>query len=130
MALNENLRDADHLSLPVPQGTKSGDPIRVGCMNGVCQTDRNEGGAPDPVTGPAVNTNPVGNATVWLKGSHVFEVAFAIANVGTPVYITAGGDLTATATGNFFYGAALSTKSATAGPLEVAICKFWPTAAA
>ena len=40
MALNEHLRHANHLSLPVPAGTKSGDPVRVGILNGVAQTNR------------------------------------------------------------------------------------------
>ena len=35
MALNEVFRDADHLSLPVPVGTLSGAPVRVGGLNGV-----------------------------------------------------------------------------------------------
>ncbi len=75
MATNEKFRDADHLSLPVPSGKVSGDHVRVGGLNGVCQTDRAE--ADKPAGG-----NIVGNATVWLKGAHVFTVAFAIVAIG------------------------------------------------
>ena len=63
MAKNEHLRHANHVSLPVPAGTVSGDPVRVGILNGVAQTDRastsNWGGG-----------NAAGEASVWLDGSH------------------------------------------------------------
>lgn len=78
MALNEIFRDADHLSLPVPANTKAGSPVRVGGLNGVTQTNRNEGTAPTDTQGPDTTGNPVGNATVWLKGAHEFTVAFAV----------------------------------------------------
>ena len=121
MATNEIFRDADHLSLPVPAGTLSGAPVRVGGLNGVTQTARNEGAAPDPVRGPAVNLNPVGYATVWLKGAHEFQVAFAVTNIGDPIYITPANALSATAAGNSLYGHALTVKAAPAGPLTVRI---------
>lgn len=105
MALNEKFRDADHLSLPVPAGKKSGDHVRVGGLNGVCQTDRDADG----------------NATVWLKGGHVFTTDFAVTNIGDPVYITPAGALSGTAAGNALFGHALSTKGAPAGPLTVRI---------
>ena len=121
MATNEIFRDADHLSLPVPAGTKSGAPVRVGGLNGVCQTDRNEGADPVPGQVPPTSLNPVGNATVWLKGGHEFQVAFAVAAVGDPIYITPANALSATASGNSLYGHALTTKPAPAGPLTVRI---------
>lgn len=129
MATNESLRDADHLSLPVIAGKKAGDPVRIGGLNGVCETDRAKVDvAPFDSVGvanPLYNYgggNPTGNASVWLKGAHVFQVAFAIANVGDPVYILADGSaLTATASGNNLYGYALTTKGAPAGPLTVRI---------
>ncbi len=120
MARNEVFRMADFLSLPVPEGTKSGDPVRIGELNGVTQTDRADHNAPHhELLGPAVNTNPHGNATVWLIGAWTFNVAFAVAAVGTPIYITAANALTDVATGNSLYGHALSTKSAAAGDLIV-----------
>ena len=102
MAKNEHLRHANHVSLPVPAGTVAGDPVRVGILNGVAQTDRasssNWGGGNDD-----------GHATVWLDGSHHLEVAGAIDEVGQAVYI-ADGALTAEAGGDLF-GAALATQA-------------------
>ena len=121
MARNEIFRDADHLSLPVPSGTVSGDPVKVGGLMGVAQTDRatasNFGGG-----------NPEGNATVWLKGAHVLTVDGAITDVGQPVYFVGDGtsrsaQLSATATDNTLFGHALETKAATAGPIRVRIAR-------
>ena len=130
MATNEIFRGADHLSLPVPAGKKSGDPVRVGGLNGVCQTDRantgvavlNADGTPNTAYNPG-GGNPDGYATVWLKGAHEFQgVAFAVAAIGDPVYILADGSaLTGTASGNNLFGHALTTKTAAAGPLVVRI---------
>lgn len=126
MALNEGFRDADHLSVPVPSGTSAGDALRVGGLNLVAQTDRAEVTVDptnsDGTRNPAYNYgggNPQGYASCWLKGSHTFTVAFAIASWGDPVYITPGGALSATSSGNSLYGHALSTKAATSGPLTV-----------
>lgn len=84
-------------SLPVPDGTESGDPVKVGSLVGVAQTDRatedNRGGG-----------NPVGFATVQLDGAHDLTVTGALASAGTPVYITSAGALTATATSNTLFG--------------------------
>lgn len=122
MARNEVFRDADHLSLPVPAGTVAGTPLRIGALNVVTETDRADtSAASDPLRGPAVNLNPNGNATCWLKGAHTFTVSFAVANVGDPIYITSGNALSATASGNTLYGAALNTKGATSGLLTVRI---------
>lgn len=119
MATNETYRKGDYLSLPVPAGLKSGQPVRVGSLNGVAQTNRNEGAAPDPVTGYTyTGGNPVGNASVWLSGAFDFTVSFAT-TVGQPVYITAANVLTDVATSNSLFGHALTAKSATAGPLTV-----------
>lgn len=80
---NEYMRPAVELSLPVVAGTKSGDPVRVGAVNGVAATDRSEVGA-------LAGTNPVGNASVVTDArSYTYEVAGAIAGPFTPVYLTA-----------------------------------------
>jgi hypothetical protein len=125
MARNEVFRDADHLSLPVPDGTKSGDPLRIGGLNVVAETDvADAAAAVSDIVGPPFNTNPDGFASCWLKGAHDFPVEFAITNIGDPVYITAANELTEVATGNSLYGHALSTKTASAGnplPLTVRI---------
>ena len=123
MARNEVFRDADHLSLPVPSGRKSGDPVRIGGLNGVLETDRADSTVVDSLRGPAVNLNKDGNATVWLKGAHDLTVAFAVSNVGTPIYIKSSDNtLTVTDAGDGttpLYGHALTTKSAPSGPLTV-----------
>lgn len=98
MALNEHLRHADHITLPVAAGTKSGDPVRVGVLNGVAQTARSEGGNVD------------GEASVWLTGSHYFPVTGAVAAVGDPVYIADGKLAAAKGVSGVLFGAALSTQ--------------------
>jgi len=40
MATNEKYRVDNKVSLPVPSGKKAGDPVRIGSLNGVCETDR------------------------------------------------------------------------------------------
>ena len=130
MAVNEKFREANRLSLPVLAGKKAGDPVRVGGLNGVCQTDRAVVAGVSPVNADGTpNTsynygggNPDGYASVWLEGAHEFTVAFAISNIGDPVYILADGSaLTATASGNNLFGHALTTKAAPSGPLTVRI---------
>ncbi|AIY17778.1 DUF2190 family protein [Pimelobacter simplex] len=129
MATNEKFRDADHLPLPVPAGKKAGDPVRVGSLNGVCETNRAKTDVPAYNQDGTRNTsydfgggNQTGYASVWLKGAHVFTVDFAVANIGDPVYILADGSgLTGTASGNNLYGHALTTKGAPSGPLTVRI---------
>ena len=129
MATNEKFRAGDKVSLPVASGKKAGDPVRIGSLNGVCETDRAKVDvAPTNADGTVNGSynygggNPTGYASVWLDGGHTFTVDFAVANVGDPVYILADGSaLTDTATGNNLYGHALSTKGAPSGPLVVRI---------
>lgn len=105
MARNEHLRNANHLSLPVPAGTKSGDAVRVGVLNGVAQTDR------ATTTAPA-GGNADGYASVWLDGSHYLPVVGAVANVGAPIYIGTDGKLAAAKpSGGSTFGAALATQT-------------------
>jgi len=106
MARNEVFRDADHLTLPVPSGVKSGDPVKVGDLVGVAQTDRDDA---------------KGTATVWLKGAHRVPVTGAVSTVGGPVYINSGGTLTATATDNTLFGHALETKGSGTAPIVVRV---------
>lgn len=104
MAKNQRYTNALHINVPVPAGTKSGDPVQVGRISGVAQIDRTEDG----------------NATVWLDGSWLIEVTGAVASVGLPIFITSAGALNTTAAGNTPWGVALATKAAAAAPLEVA----------
>lgn len=113
MALNEVFRYAQRLTLPVVAGTKSGDPVLVGSLPGVAQTDRDTDG----------------NATVWREGAHRLSVTGAITAVGQPVYIAAAATgtrqtgLTATAGSDVLYGYALATKAAGAAEIPVAIAQ-------
>ncbi len=81
---NEYMRPATELSLPVVASTVSGDPVRVGSINGVAATSRGEGG--NASTHATVLTDP---------RSYEYEVAGAIAGPGTPVYFTARAGATA-----------------------------------
>lgn len=123
--MGEIYRDADYLSLPVPDGRKKGDPVRVGGLNGVLATNRTPDAQPatTDTQGPVTpGGNPAGHASVWLKGGHEFPgIAFAVASIGLPIYITPANALSATEAGNALYGHALSTKAAAAGPLIVRI---------
>ena len=81
---NEYMRPALELSLPVVAGTVSGDPVRVGAVNGVAATHIGEGG------------NPAGAATVVTdQRSYEYEVTGAIAGPFTPVFLTARSGATA-----------------------------------
>ena len=94
MALNEIFKIGKSISLPVPAGTKSGDPVRVGVLNGVAIVDEGTGFNKDNWT------------SVDLFGGHLFEIEDAdVATVGTPVYITSAGELTLTDASNKLYGA-------------------------
>lgn len=112
MATNERFHNAEHLSLPVPAGTKSGDPVIVGSLPGYAKTAVGEGG------------NATGYATVWMKGAADVPVTGAVTAIGSPVYIpTAGGALTTTASGNTVWGYALATKGAGVGTIPVKIAQ-------
>lgn len=104
MAKNQRYTNALHISIPVPEGVKSGEPVKVGQICGVAVIDREADGT----------------ATLWLDGSYDLPVTGAVNAVGNPVYITAARALTATAAGNFLFGTALGTKGTGTGPLEVA----------
>ena len=111
MATNEVFRDADHISLPVVSGTKSGDPVLVGSLVGVAQTDRDASG----------------EATVWRKGAYNLTVSGAVTAVGAPVYIADAGTrqtkVTATAGSDILFGYALATKAAADGVIPVALAR-------
>lgn len=118
MARNQVFKDADFLSLPVPTGTLSGAPVRIGELNGVAQTNE---GSVDKASGDyneAASSNKDGYASIALKGAFRIPVGTTTAlEVGDPVYITAGGALTTTdnSGANAVFGHALSAKGTTAG---------------
>ena len=104
MAKNQRYTNALHISVTAPRDIASGDPVRVGSICGVAQTAAKSGE----------------KVTIWLDGSWTLNVTGALASEGLPVYITAAGALNTTATGNYLFGIALGTKTAAAGPVEVA----------
>lgn len=81
MAKNEVYKDADHLVLPVVASVVSGEPVKVGTLTGVAETDR----------------DTAGNATVALKGAYTLTAAAATYAVGDAIYghATGGGAITA-----------------------------------
>jgi len=104
MAKNQRYTNALHISVTAPRDIASGDPVRVGNICGVAQIAAKSGE----------------KVTIWLDGSWDLTVTGALATEGLPVYITAAGALNTTATGNYLFGIALGTKTAAAGPVEVA----------
>jgi hypothetical protein len=130
VALNEVFKEGIALSLPVPDGTLSGKPLRIGILNAVAQTD--EGGQTAVVNGITQITGGVGNkdnfASVSLVGAWELDVTGTLA-VGQAVYITGAGALTATSTGNFLFGAALRAKGSGLGPVIVKLLQPGQTAA-
>lgn len=115
---NERLHDAVKITLPVPTGTLSGAPVRVGPFVGVCATKEGEGG------------NIAGRATVWRTGEFDLSVPEAVAAELTPIYITAANAVTTVATGNSLLGYSHhdasgvgGTKGAGAGTVHVILAR-------
>lgn len=102
MALNQEFDHGDSVELPVPADTPSGTAVIVGAL---CGTTRNAEGT----QGSRQN-----HATVDLVGCYRQTVAGAL-TPGVPVYLTSGGSLTATSTGNTLWGHSLSVKASGSG---------------
>lgn len=126
MAKNEVFKEANYLSLPVPTGKLSGDPVRIGGLNAVLTT--NEGSVDDGDTSAfpyntAPSSNKPGYASVSLKGAYNLPVSTTTTlAVGAPVYIiTATNVLTTTdnSAANPVFGHALSAKGSTANQLVI-----------
>lgn len=73
------------IAMPVPAGTRSGDPVRVGGINGVCDTDRVE--TVDDVAYGASTGNPAGYASVAPDGVYSLKVPEVVSAPFTPIYI-------------------------------------------
>jgi predicted RecA/RadA family phage recombinase len=122
MATNNRIAWTDSLSLPVADGTDSGDPVLVGSLPGVALTNKATEANPVPGT-------KLGNATVAFDGVFDLPVTGAVASAGLPVYITSGGTLTATSTSNTLFGYSVpgvtadGSKGTGTGPLSVKIAK-------
>lgn len=74
---NEYMVPATELSLPVVEGTLSGDPVQVGAYNGVAAVDRGTGG-----------NAPTHTSVVTDARAYEYEVGGAIAGPGSPVWLT------------------------------------------
>lgn len=111
MAKNQRYSSGDQLNLPVPSGIDSGEPVRVGCINGVALTTRDANG----------------NATIATDGVYDLSVTGAT-TLGGIVYISTANALTTTAGTNQVFGHALAVQAAT-GVVPVRIAQFAPTAA-
>lgn len=117
MALNQIHPEGNHLSFPVPAGTKAGEPRRVGILNVVAEVDvATAEGTPDYLSGQ----NAAGRTSTNQVGTWLLTVAGALTD-GQAVYIKTDNTLTATATGAFLFGAAVSTKGAGSGTAVVKI---------
>jgi len=107
MALNRVRQHATQIAVPVAADTESGDPVLIGdALPGVCLVD--EGEWTD------------GEATVQTDGSFNLTVTGA-GDPGDIVYITSGGALTMTASGNTRFGYLLETKGSGDGVAEVKV---------
>ena len=97
MAKNEVYYPGDTLPLPVPAGTKSGDPVVVGTIAGVALENR----------------DAAGNAPVRVKGVYKLSVtghdgtSNKAIGIGDKVYYTAPAIIDANATAGAEYGVAL-----------------------
>lgn len=107
MAKNEQLSPGRRITIAVPAGVVSGDPVAVGELVGVAQIDRQSDG----------------NTTIDTEGVYELTITGAI-SLGAPVYaVVVSGlvtSLTATATNNTRYGTALAAQGGT-GKIPVKI---------
>lgn len=123
--------DSPAISLPVPAGTRSGGPVKVGGIVGVAETDRVE--TVGAVKYGEGSGNPDGYASVAPDGTYSLPVADAVAAAGTAIYIAGDNTLTTTAAGNTLFGhtvpvlqrgvASGATKGAGAGNVNVRIAR-------
>lgn len=114
MATNEVYKVGAYVSLPVPTTIKSGDPVRVGAINAVAQTDSGIAAVGSTPAVPGGVGNGTGFASCALEGVFNLTVTGTLA-VGQLVYVTGANALTATATGNKVFGTSLSAKGTGAG---------------
>lgn len=116
MSTNEVFEKGDMLSLPVPNSTASGAPLRLGAaatgLNVVTQTKTGAAGEPD-------GGNATGYASCKLSGVFKLPISTTTAMaVLDPVYITSGNALTPSSSGNQLYGHILEAKGTTAGEIH------------
>lgn len=124
MALNQVYKFVDVLSVPVPEGTESGDPVVLNAeigLVGVAETVR--GGDSDwsvsSYDDPYAGGNWNGHASVSLQGAYRVTVVGELEKLA-PVYFAEDGTLTAEA-GGVRFGWALTPKGAGEGEAVVVI---------
>ena len=111
MSTNKIYNDGDPLPAPVPAGTKSGDPVRIGGLNGVAIVDRAAASTGPVNADGSLNTaynrgggNADGNASVQFDGVHKVSVTSAAApTYGQAIHLAAAG-LTTTAGSDPLWG--------------------------
>lgn len=131
MAKNVVYKDADYLSAPVPTGTLSGSPVRIGGLNAVTQTDegsveitRANAQAPNYSTSNRASGNKAGWASVAYKGAARLTVTGAVTAYGAPIYINLADNalnVSDNSGARPLFGHALGTKAAGAGEIIVRI---------
>ena len=100
MALNEIYKDGNELVLPVASTVVSGQLVQVGALVGLAQRDAALG--------------EDGNYYTTLKLNGVVKLTTSVAvTVGAAVYMTSGGVINVTASGNKFIGHAVTAKAGT-----------------
>jgi len=114
MALNKIFagKDGDNRARVVPSGTISGAPLLLSNRPAVALTDRGNATRTQTIAGVTITRESGGvglednEASVAFSGTYEFPVAGAATNTAddVAVYITAGGALTLTSTGNTLYG--------------------------
>jgi hypothetical protein len=121
------------ISLPVPAGTRTGDPVKVGGFIGVAETDRTEVVSGKQYGGVG---NPDGYASVAIDGCYALATTDAVSAAATPIYITGSGPftLTTTSSGNTLFGhtrpvidkgvATGATKASGAGTVNVELVRI------
>jgi predicted RecA/RadA family phage recombinase len=111
MALNIAREECDQVSVPVADGTRSGDLILVGDLPAVALTDK--------------GAQTAGDATVKFNGSVYVDVTITTA-VGDTIYAHGAGSgqtFNKTSSGGTRIGVALGATDSSGGRLEVKLAK-------
>ena len=111
MSINNVYKPGDQLPAPVPAGTKSGDPVRIGGLNGVAIVDRAAASTGPLNADGSLNTaynrgggNADGNASVKYSGAFKLSVTSAAApTYGQAIHLASAG-LTTTAGSDPLWG--------------------------
>ena len=111
MSINNVYKPGDQLPAPVPAGTKSGDPVRIGGLNAIAVTDRAVASTGPVNADGSLNAaynrgggNANGNASVQFDDAHKVVVTSAAApTYGQAIHLASAG-LTTTAGSDPLWG--------------------------